>query len=641
MKRSLFFLGTAWLLAACVLRGESVTADTWTYQTFRIPPGDLSYLPGMQERMPELPDASASPEKMIEHVRSVTGVFLKFFETSGITLPQGTAFLVDPASGTLAVRTTSGQMDVVSSWAYDVIGSVPLVLPITVDIMQVDGVTGREVLRETAAQGDHTPAWKRMEKLADEGKAQRLQTLRLSTRSGQRVNAHSGSERNVAKGFTIDDKGAVNLIREKQPAGTNFEVEPVIGPDGKSLALNLALEHHFAPPEERSMFAGQTSEWDAIEMPATDFHNAKITTAISMIDGQRQLIGAWRPSGTETLERSDILQLAFVRADCVRNLPAENVSLQKRLEAVADKALPIPAPGKEKGFTVPQRMELRRFKVPHDFLASGGGGELPDDPLAPPDPFRRDDKHQRQRLTAKSILESAGIQFPEGASARFDASSSTLIVINTVESLDAVEAFVNSFLDGRRPTVLIHSLEIIKADPDLIRQTAAETAATADHAEVLHKLEALHGKGKVEIVSSLRIPTRSGQRATAEAGLDRMEMDTFSRDEKGCLQATTNRQTAGIRLEVDPTVGPDGWTIDVSVGLEYHYAKPSLPDPRKAREEKKLVVASPATKFHSVNSISAITLSKGMTRLIGTWQLEDSGKMLAAFLRVDYVQVEP
>ncbi len=98
----------------------------------------------------------------------------------------------------------------------------------------------------------------------------------------------------------------------------------------------------------------------------------------------------------------------------------------------------------------------RTFKVPPDFLTSQGtGGEAPAGGAAPPpDPFAAKTAPGAAatgtalptKSTAIQILTGAGITFPEGASAIFNAATSQLVVKNTQPNLDAVEAYVDSLL---------------------------------------------------------------------------------------------------------------------------------------------------------------------------------------------------
>jgi general secretion pathway protein D len=93
----------------------------------------------------------------------------------------------------------------------------------------------------------------------------------------------------------------------------------------------------------------------------------------------------------------------------------------------------------------------KEWKVPPGFLSSApttGGGA---DPLAAPagaagapDPTRGTGSSIAKRLEARDYLTAAGITFPPGSSAIFLPSSSRLIVKNTQENLDAIEAIVEA-----------------------------------------------------------------------------------------------------------------------------------------------------------------------------------------------------
>jgi general secretion pathway protein D len=90
-------------------------------------------------------------------------------------------------------------------------------------------------------------------------------------------------------------------------------------------------------------------------------------------------------------------------------------------------------------------MYTRTYRVPPDFLVSGGADF--DAAAAPADPFAAGGETPKSgaglvaRKTAKQILESQGITFPEGASASYNPATSQLVVRNTQPNLDLVEAF--------------------------------------------------------------------------------------------------------------------------------------------------------------------------------------------------------
>lgn len=104
----------------------------------------------------------------------------------------------------------------------------------------------------------------------------------------------------------------------------------------------------------------------------------------------------------------------------------------------------------------------RSYRVPPDFLSSGGGvagGEAD----AGGDPFG--DKPAGSLLTTKkdavTRLKDLGIQFPEGATASFLASNSTLSVTNTVENHELVEQAV-AMAASEKPTMVAVTVRMIK-----------------------------------------------------------------------------------------------------------------------------------------------------------------------------------
>ncbi len=103
-------------------------------------------------------------------------------------------------------------------------------------------------------------------------------------------------------------------------------------------------------------------------------------------------------------------------------------------------------------------------------------------------------------------------------------------------------------------------------------------------------------------------------------------------------------QLVGTRLEVDPVVGPDGYTLDVNLAMRYDYTPPSTTSTADPKSNGNLIqIAMPGTEFHRAEIVTALTVSRGMTKLLGVWKpegaVEHEGKdkdvMQAAFLKVE------
>jgi general secretion pathway protein D len=106
----------------------------------------------------------------------------------------------------------------------------------------------------------------------------------------------------------------------------------------------------------------------------------------------------------------------------------------------------------------------RSYRVPPDFLSSGGGDAAPAGGAAPAaDPFAAGNAAPGAasglivRKSAKQILEASGITFPEGSSASYNPANSQLVVRNTQPNLDLVEAFVESITKTAPKMVVITS----------------------------------------------------------------------------------------------------------------------------------------------------------------------------------------
>lgn len=111
------------------------------------------------------------------------------------------------------------------------------------------------------------------------------------------------------------------------------------------------------------------------------------------------------------------------------------------------------------------------YVVPPTFLSTGeagnggGGGGAAADPFA--DPVEAGGGlGPASRKTAKSILEGAGITFNTGSSAIYNKSTSQLIVRNTQDQMELVEAYIESIVTGVEKQIYITSrfVEISEED---------------------------------------------------------------------------------------------------------------------------------------------------------------------------------
>jgi general secretion pathway protein D len=142
---------------------------------------------------------------------------------------------------------------------------------------------------------------------------------------------------------------------------------------------------------------------------------------------------------------------------------ASLAQLKYKVEPFAVKVVPISTPDADLFTNV--------YVVPPTFLSTdgggggGGGGAAAADPFADP-VAAGGGAGPGSRRSAKEILESAGISFAGGASAIYNKSTSQLIVRNTSDQMELVEAYIESINSGVEKQIYITSrfVEISEED---------------------------------------------------------------------------------------------------------------------------------------------------------------------------------
>lgn len=138
--------------------------------------------------------------------------------------------------------------------------------------------------------------------------------------------------------------------------------------------------------------------------------------------------------------------------------------LKYKVEPFAVKVVPLTTPVDE--------MFTNVYVVPPTFLSTdaggggggGGGGAAAADPFA--EPAAAGGAAVQGRRTAKQILEAAGITFTGAASAIYNPGTSQLIVKNTQDQMELVEAYIESIQQGVEKQIYITSrfVEISEED---------------------------------------------------------------------------------------------------------------------------------------------------------------------------------
>ncbi|WP_050029933.1 hypothetical protein [Verrucomicrobium sp. BvORR034] len=663
------------------------TPDVWSTKTYRFPASEMAQgfvSPTVgQLRAPQIPKANAPVEDGEIFLKRSDMVVTQYLKTMGIQVPEGSLMSFDPVNQTLVARTSGRAHEELQVYSYELLKRVAKTIHLSTYLIEAEAATVRQIVNETAGNGDHSPQLAKLRALVGEGKARQVDLLRVETRSGQRASVERGEERLLVSEFEGSFKGWTSVSHEMRPVGSKMEVDPVLGPDDEIIDLNLALNHHYRAPQDRWEPVALSGSGQQADVRVTDLYTVEASTAQSLRQGTARLIGVWKPEGAPEPARENVLLVAILKADLVRIMPALQPQLETLFAAQGEKVRPTPAtaPAELLNQGLPKGMKLRRFRVPPSFFSgdlsnpSGAGVGAADPFSAAAAPAT--EPRMSVKMTALDILRSQGLVFPPGSSANYSAGTSELIVRNTPENVSEVEAFIEG-LNRSLPANLAFNVQVVQADGAFLRKLEEQYASEADHTAMWKALEEAVAQGKAKFVQTLWLGGRSGQRIATQVGREYTKVPeagggspvseskarptptpTPAADNKapaapapeGAAQSdagdpsfiagVTEMSRVGLTLELDPVIGPDGQTVDVNYQLKRDYLPPTWRAPLKSEDLKVLKIDAPATGFHKATTTTSITVLSGMTRLIGLWKPEGAPEydkadvMQAAFLKTD------
>jgi hypothetical protein len=293
-------------------------------------------------------------------------------------------------------------------------------------------------------------------------------------------------------------------------------------------------------------------------------------------------------------------------------------------------------------------MHTRIFQIPPDFLSC----EVTTETVVPPDPFATvapattPAPDAPRPKTPSQILEAVGITFPEGASSSFNPLTSLLTVTNTKPNLDLVEAYVES-MHQKAPALVAYTITVIEGPGEVIREANEQASHNPNAAPALATLldHAKKPGSTVRVVGDAFLETKSGTRAVLEAVCEHSYPANFTLDAKSRASVAKETQQIGLHLEIEPTVGADGATIETTLSLALHAAPPtqrqiSVNDPLTGHPAEFPVTDIPGTQITTGLSIRASTTKLiGITKAVGTPQ-ESKDILCAVFLTASLRRVE-
>lgn len=516
--------------------------------------------------------------------------------------------------GVLHIVNTPDNIERTAQLVDKVLEEAPKAIACTLHTVQAPAAFLRDLAHASMAASDHAALWAQVEAAVTRGEGRFIDSVFVQTQSESKVRHASASEHLHLEEFGLNAKGRPVPGIASRDVGSIFEIEPTLNPGGRSLQAIVSYELHPAPPSaHREVFRDPASGL-RFDLPVTDFHTTGCTTSLVIAAGGTRLLSLHHPTGRE--DTAGMLWATFLKCDVVPQVlpPKHKTDVPDWVTARAN----------------PKAWKIQSYKVPPDFLSAPGNERGKD----------------KAKPAAQSILEAAGVPFPEGATAVYDPLHSKLIVRSTQESLDLVEAYVTG-LDGPRwPSTVTYTAQIFQGPGPLLRQLTAQAASKCDHHTELEALQAALKAGTVRALGTSRIETRFGTQARAAQARQHTSLSGIKVNDKSATEFDQDVRNVGLTFEAEPSSRSDGRAIDSLIGLEFHTAEP--------QEHRERVLDSqghplelPLTDYQVFSFGSGTPIPSGSARLTALWkptgkpEFEENDVLQVLFITCDHRWLKP
>lgn len=456
------------------------------------------------------------------------------------------------------------------------------------------------VSRECSGVFDHAASWMKLEKAMNDGSAHLtdFQWIEGKHLSGAKI--RTGRDHGFIDGLNLSTDGRPSLILKRRHAGTSFGL--MTKEDGAQ--TEVFLDFMTAPEKQRRAQFHDPGARQSFELPMTDFHISRTKADFYMSTNHTRLLGIWQPEGREDLLKAGRGIAAFVHQDIVSP------------SAISKPVREFPA--KPANGTKPGAWDTRSFRVPPDFLASGGRADS-------------------DRVTEADLLQAAGIPFPEGATARLN--GTILTVKNTNENLDLIQDFVDE-ISKSSPKTIVFVTHLVELPPAKAHTLLKECRVEEDHAKSLQKVLDWSRDGAAKILANLRVDAKGGSKAGAKEVKERIHVTQLGISDQGLSQITTERRNTGTVFDVEPTVGSDGETVEMNLTFHHELEPPQEHAEQITDAGTGKPIRVPLTDFHHAELSTGLTMLDGSCRVIGAWKTHSDATQ-ALFISCDVVPMIP
>ena len=498
----------------------------------------------------------------------------QILQAQGIEFPDGASATFNPSTGLLTITNTQANLDLATVFIESITLQAPKNIVCTVTVIEGPG----ELIRTANAAASRTA-----------NAAQELATLLgyvknpgsnvrivgdafLETKSGTRATVEAVREHIYVTGLAMDAKSRSSVATELRPVGLRLEYEPTLGADGLTIESTFSLELHPAPPTERQVSISEPVSGGTAEFPTTEIHAAHFITGITSLSGDTKLIGVTKPVGTPQ-QGEDILWAAFLTITTRR---VEGLTLSNTGAKIAQ---------------MPSGLSTASFIAPDGLFEAQ---------METPQPLQ-------------AWFEANGIEPVKGAAAEH--THGVLQIINTADNIERIAAVIDECIN-QCPMTVAFTLHTLEAPASFLRDLTRQTTATADDAAMLAAVENAVARGEARFINSTFLETKSGTRATQESQREHVYLCEFGTDAKGVPHLAFEMRRVGSILEIEPTVGADGRTVEITFSYEFHPAAPETRRDHFRDPASNKAFDMPVVDFHSAKTITGISMTKGGTKLI-------------------------
>lgn len=238
----------------------------------------------------------------------------------------------------------------------------------------------------------------------------------------------------------------------------------------------------------------------------------------------------------------------------------------------------------------------------------------------PPAGYAPSYKQKHNTRTPKQILEEFGVNFPKGSSAKYDWETGFLTITNNEAGMAYVETYLD-YIANHAEKNLQFQVEIYRLPSLLVLELQDSAGKHSDNTPERDAVLKLVKQGHAILITSVDLVCGSGQHGKFEDGIEYRYVDRYEWQESSKkILPVFKTQPTGTIFEVDPVLGADNSTIDVSFHFEHHTAPPEQEMAQIRLPDSENNIDFPLPVFHAKKITTQTTMHSGSTKIIGVYR---------------------